>query len=41
MWHTYTIKYYSAIKRNEIELFVVRRIDLESDIQSEIGRAHV
>ena len=24
MWHTYTVEYYSAIKRNEIELFVVR-----------------
>ena len=38
MWHTYTIKYYSAIKRNEIELFVVRRIDLESVIQSEVSQ---
>ena len=24
MWHIYTMEYYSAIKRNEIELFVVR-----------------
>ena len=24
MWHMYTMEYYSAIKRNEIELFVVR-----------------
>ena len=23
-WHIYTMEYYSAIKRNEIELFVVR-----------------
>ena len=29
MWHIYTMEYYSAIKGNEIELFV------------EIGRAHV
>ena len=29
---------YSAIKRNEIELFVVRRMDLESVIQSEISQ---
>ena len=36
MWHIYTMDYYSAIKRNEIELFVVRRMDLESVIQSEI-----
>ena len=28
MWHIYTMEYYSAIKRNEIELFVVRWIDL-------------
>ena len=24
MWHIYTMGHYSAIKRNEIELFVVR-----------------
>ena len=24
MWYVYTMEYYSAIKRNEIELFVVR-----------------
>ena len=24
MWHIYTMEYYSAIKRNEIELYVVR-----------------
>ena len=30
------MEYYSAIKRNEIELFVVRWIDLESVIQSEV-----
>ena len=28
MWHIYRMKYYSAIKRNEIELFVVRWLDL-------------
>ena len=38
MWHIYTMEYYSAIKRNEIELFVVRWIDLESVIQSEISQ---
>ena len=36
MWHIYTMEYYSAIKRNEIELFVVRWMDLESVIQSEV-----
>ena len=36
MWHIYTMQYYSAIKRNETELFVVRWMDLESVIQSEV-----
>ena len=30
------MEYYSDIKRNEIELFVVRWMDLESVIQSEV-----
>ena len=38
MWHIYKMKYYSAIKRNEIELFVVRWMDLESVIQSELSQ---
>ena len=38
MWHIYTMEYYSAIKRNEIELFVVRWMDLESVIQSEVRK---
>ena len=38
MWHIYIMEYYSAIKRNKIELFVVRWMDLESVIQSEISR---
>ena len=38
MWHIYTMEYYSAIKRNEIELFVVRWMYLESVIQSEVVR---
>ena len=37
-WHIYIIEYYSAIKRNEIELFVVRWVDLESVIQSELSQ---
>ena len=52
MWYVYTVEYYSAIRRNEMELFVVRWMELESVIQSEvsqkeknkyrkIGRAHV
>ena len=38
MWHVYTMEYYSAIKRNETELFVVRWMDLESIIQSEVSQ---
>ena len=38
VWHVYTMEYYSAIKRNEIELFVVRWMDLESVIQSEVSQ---
>ena len=32
------MEYYSAIKRNEIEIFVVRWMDLESVIQSEVSQ---
>ena len=38
MGHIYTMEYYSTIKRNEIELFVVRWMDLESVIQSEVSQ---
>ena len=41
MWHIYTMEYYSAIKRNEVicsELFVVRWMDLESVIQSDVSQ---
>ena len=38
MWHICTMEYYSAIKRNDIELFVVRSMDLESVIQSEVSQ---
>ena len=38
MWHIYTMEYYSAIKRNKIELFVVRWMDLETVIQSEVSQ---
>ena len=38
MWHIYTIGYYSAIKSNEIELFVVRWMELESVIQSKVSQ---
>ena len=38
MWHIYTMEYYSAIKRNKTELSVVRWMDLESVIQSEVSQ---
>ena len=38
MWPIYTMEYYSAIKRNKIELFVVRWMDLETVIQSEVSQ---
>ena len=38
MWHICTMEYYSAIKRNETELFVLRWIDLEPVIQSELSQ---
>ncbi len=38
MWHIYTMEYCSTIKRKKIELFVVRWMDLESVIQSEVSQ---
>ena len=38
MWHVDTMEYYSAIKRNDIELFAVRWMDSESVIQSEVSQ---
>ena len=38
MWHIYTTEYYSAIKRNKTELFVMRWMDVESVIQSEVSQ---
>ena len=38
MWHIYTMEYYSAIKGNENELFVVRWMDIDSVIQSEVSQ---
>ena len=36
MQHVYTMEYYSAIKRNKIELFVMRWMELEIVILSEV-----
>ena len=38
MWYIYTMEYYSAIKRNEIELFAETWMDLETVIQSEASQ---
>ena len=38
MRHIYTMEYNCAMKRNEIELFVVRWIDLESVIHNEVSQ---
>ena len=38
MWYIYTMEYYSAIKRNEIESFVEIWMDLETVIQSGVGQ---
>ena len=38
MWYIYTMEYYSAIKRNEIESFVETWMDLETVIQSEVRK---
>ena len=38
MRHIYTMEYYSAIKRDEIELFVVKWMDLVTVIQSEVRK---
>ena len=35
MWHIYTMKYYSAIKRNEIGSFVETWMHLQTIIESE------
>ena len=36
MWYTYTMEYYSAIKKNEIMPFTVTWMDLEIIILSEV-----
>ena len=37
-WYIYTVEYYSAIKRNEIELFLEMWVDLETVIQREVSQ---
>ena len=37
-WYKYTMEYYSAIKRNEFESVLMRWMNLEPIIQSEVRR---
>ena len=38
LWYKYTMKYYSAIKRNTFESVLIRWMNLESIIQSEVSQ---
>ena len=38
LWYIYTMKYYSAMKRNKFESVVVRWMNLEPIIQSEVRK---
>ena len=37
-WYIHTVEYYSAIKRNAFELVLMRRMNLEPIIQSEVSQ---
>ena len=38
VWYIYTMEYYSAIKRNTIESVLMRWMNLEAIIQSEVNQ---
>ena len=38
LWYIYTIEYYSAIKRNTFESVLMKRMNLEPIIQSEVSK---
>ena len=38
MWYIYTMKYYSAIKKNKIMPFAATRMELETLILSEVSQ---
>ena len=38
LWYTYTMEYYSAIKRNTFESVLMRWMNLEPIIQSEVSQ---
>jgi hypothetical protein len=39
MWYSYTIEFYSAMKKNEILLFSSKWIELENIILSKVSQA--
>ena len=41
MWHTYTMEYYSVIKKNEIMPFATTWMDLEIIILSDISQRQI
>ena len=41
MWYIYTMKYYSAIKKNEIMPFVATWTDIEIVIQNEVREKQI
>ena len=41
LWYIYTMEYYSAIKRNTFESVLMRCVNLESIIQSEIRKIKI
>ena len=38
LWYIYTMKYYSAMKRNKYESVLLRWMNLETVIQSEVSK---
>ena len=41
LWYIYTTGCYSAIKRNALESVLMRRMNLESIIQSEVSQKEI
>ena len=41
LWYIYTMEYYSAMKRNTIESVLMRWMNLEPIIESEVGKRKI
>ena len=41
LWYLYTMEYYSAMKRNAFESVLMRWMNLESSIQSEVTQRKI